>query len=103
MLNLKKLTLIDRLKNSVKALKGKPIGSVNFGVNISKCSECKYRIHSSEGRYFNSFSVGRSNGEPVKLVLSNLDANANELDCVVIMLDQTQLKSLIKSLESYLD
>ena len=81
-------------------LKGKPI---NFGINISKCSECKYRIHPSEGRYFNSCSVGRRNGEPVNLVLSNLDANTNELDWVVIMLEQTQLNGLIKALESYIE
>lgn len=81
-------------------LKSKPI---NFGINISKCSKCKYRIHPSEGRYFNSYSVGGRAGEPVRLVLSNLDANANELDWVVIMLEQPQLKSLIKMLESYLE
>ena len=39
----KKTTFIDRFKNAVKAFKGKPIGSVQFGVDVKRCDQCEYK------------------------------------------------------------
>lgn len=36
-------TLSDRCRNAINAFKGRPIGSVCFGVNITKCDECEYK------------------------------------------------------------
>lgn len=36
----KKLTFADRVRNAVKAFKGKPIGSVTYGIELTKCEEC---------------------------------------------------------------
>lgn len=37
----KKTTLWDRLKAAARAFKGKPAGSITFGLEIKRCSECK--------------------------------------------------------------
>lgn len=34
---IKKTTLADRLKRSVEAFKGEPIGSLYFGVDVKRC------------------------------------------------------------------
>lgn len=40
---IKKTTLADRLKRSVKAFKGEPIGSLYFGVDLRRCDQCEYK------------------------------------------------------------
>ena len=40
---IKKTTLADRLKRSVKAFKGEPIGSLYFGVDVKRCDQCEYK------------------------------------------------------------
>lgn len=41
--NPKRLTLIDRIRNSVKAFKGQPVGSLYFGVDVKRCDQCEYK------------------------------------------------------------
>lgn len=38
----KKLTFMDRVRNAVKAFRGSPIGSITYGVDVKRCSECEY-------------------------------------------------------------
>ena len=38
----KKTTLWDRLKAAARAFKGKPVGSLTFGLEIKRCDECEY-------------------------------------------------------------
>lgn len=40
---IKKTTLADRLKRSVKAFKGDPIESLYFGVDLRRCDQCEYK------------------------------------------------------------
>ena len=40
---IRKATLADRLKRSVEAFKGEPIGSLYFGVDVKRCDQCKYK------------------------------------------------------------
>ena len=40
---IKKTTLADRLKRSVKAFKGEPIGYFYFGVDVKRCDQCEYK------------------------------------------------------------
>ena len=40
---IKKITLADRLKRSVKAFKGNPVGNLYFGVDIRRCDQCEYK------------------------------------------------------------
>lgn len=40
---IRKTTLADRLKRSVKAFKGEPIGSLYFGVDVKRCDQCEYK------------------------------------------------------------
>ena len=37
---IKKLTFMDRICNAIKAFKGKPIGSVTYGLEITECKNC---------------------------------------------------------------
>lgn len=37
---MKKRTLLDRVRDAIRAFRGKSIGSVTFGVDVKKCSEC---------------------------------------------------------------
>lgn len=39
----KKPTLIDRLRAAINAFRGKPIGSISYGLEIRECSKCEYR------------------------------------------------------------
>lgn len=34
---------INRMKNAVKAFKGKPIDTLYFGVDLKRCDECEYK------------------------------------------------------------
>lgn len=36
----KKLTLLDRIYNAVRAFQGKPVGSITYGLELKECSEC---------------------------------------------------------------
>ena len=40
---IKKITLADRLKRSVTAFKGNPVGNLYFGVDIRRCDQCEYK------------------------------------------------------------
>lgn len=40
---LKVLTLKDRIRNAIKAFKGKEIGSIQFGVDVKRCDECEHK------------------------------------------------------------
>lgn len=40
MKKLKKRTLVDKFRDAVRAFRGSPIGSVTFGIDVKKCSEC---------------------------------------------------------------
>lgn len=37
---LKKRTLIDRIRDAIKAFRGKSIGSIQFGIDVKRCSDC---------------------------------------------------------------
>ena len=37
---MKKRTLLDRIRAAIRAFRGKPIGSVSFGIDVKRCSEC---------------------------------------------------------------
>ena len=39
----KKRTLIDKCRDAYRAFRGKQIGSLTFGIDVKKCSECEYR------------------------------------------------------------
>jgi hypothetical protein len=41
--NLKRTTIIDRFKNAVRAFRGKPIASVQYGMEIKRCDKCEYK------------------------------------------------------------
>ena len=40
---IKKTTLVDRVKRSVEAFKGNPVGNLYFGVDIKRCDQCEYK------------------------------------------------------------
>ena len=40
---IKKITLADRLKRSVTAFKGNPVGNLYFGVDIRRCDRCEHK------------------------------------------------------------
>lgn len=37
---IKRLTILDRFRNATRAFRGKEIGSISFGIDMKKCSEC---------------------------------------------------------------
>lgn len=37
------VTLMDRLKNAIRAFQGKPIQSISLGIDIKRCDECEYK------------------------------------------------------------
>ena len=39
----KKRTLIDKCRDAYRAFRGKQIGSLMFGIDVKKCSECEYK------------------------------------------------------------
>ena len=36
-------TLMDRIKNAIRAFQGKPIQSISLGVDVKRCDECEYK------------------------------------------------------------
>lgn len=47
---IKKRTLIDKCKDAYRAFRGKQLGSLTFGVDVKKCSECDYKNMVSVGK-----------------------------------------------------
>ena len=43
MTEIKKRTLFDKCRDAYRAFRGKQIGSLTFGIDIKKCSECDYK------------------------------------------------------------
>ena len=43
MTEIKKRTLFDKYRDAYRAFCGKQLGSLTFGVDVKKCSECDYR------------------------------------------------------------
>lgn len=41
--NMKRTTLMDRIKNAIRAFQGKPIQSISLGVDVKRCDECEYK------------------------------------------------------------
>lgn len=37
------VTLMDRIKNAIRAFKGKPIQSISLGIDVKRCDECEYK------------------------------------------------------------
>jgi hypothetical protein len=37
------VTLMDRLRNAIRAFQGKPIQSLSLGIDIKRCDECEYK------------------------------------------------------------
>ena len=42
-MNPKIRTFRDRIRDAIRAFKGKPIGSLTFGVDVRRCDKCEYR------------------------------------------------------------
>lgn len=40
---IRKTTLRTRIKNAINAFRGKPIGSIQYGLHIKRCDECDYK------------------------------------------------------------
>ena len=40
---LKQTTLLDRIKNAIRAFRGRPIQTVSFGIDVKRCDECEYK------------------------------------------------------------
>ena len=36
-------TFMDRIKNAIRAFKGKPIQSISLGIDVKRCDECEYK------------------------------------------------------------
>lgn len=41
--NINRTTLMDRIKNAVRAFQGKPIQSISLGLDVKRCDECEYK------------------------------------------------------------
>lgn len=40
---LKQTTLLDRIKNAIRAFQGKPIQTLYLGLDVKRCDECEYK------------------------------------------------------------
>ena len=40
---LKQTTLLDRIKNAIRAFQGKPIQTLSLGLDVKRCDECEYK------------------------------------------------------------
>ena len=40
---LQRTTFLDRIKNAINAFRDRPIGSVQYGIDIKRCDECEYK------------------------------------------------------------
>ena len=40
---LKQTGFLNRIRNAIKAFKGQPIGSIQYGLVINRCDECEYK------------------------------------------------------------
>ena len=41
--NIKIVTFRERIRRAIKAFKGEKVGSLDFGITVTKCSECEYK------------------------------------------------------------
>ena len=38
-----RITLMDRIKNAIRAFRGKPIQSISLGIDVKRCDECEHK------------------------------------------------------------
>jgi hypothetical protein len=43
MSKVKKTTLLDRIRDTVRAFQGKPKDTIDVGVRVHRCHECEYK------------------------------------------------------------
>lgn len=41
--NVSQITIMDRIRNAIRAFKAKPIQFVSLGVDVKRCNECEYK------------------------------------------------------------
>lgn len=95
---LKRTTLGDRLKAAIRAFKGTPIGSLQFGLEVKRCDECEYKNPVNWPDY-HDFDVGTDHNGHYFLSLHNgydTDEDADTSALGVFTLDQ--VKTLISNL-----
>ena len=44
-------TLMDRIRNTIRAFQGKPVGSIQFGIDVKRCDQCEYKSNASIGEH----------------------------------------------------
>lgn len=94
----KPTTLMDRIQSAIRAFKGKPIGSLQFGVEVKRCSECGYK-NPTNWPDFNDFDVGTDrNGHYYLHLHHGYDTNADEDYSALGVFTLDQVKTLISNL-----
>lgn len=94
----KRTTLSDRIRNVIRAFKGQQIGSLQFGVEVKRCSECEFRSPANWPD-FHDFDLGTDQNGTYFLSLHNgYDCDADE-DCSALgVFTLDQVKTLISNL-----
>ena len=44
---IKKMNFTDRLRNAIRAFKGKPISTLYLGMDVKRCDQCEYKAERS--------------------------------------------------------
>ena len=44
---LQRTSLLDRIKNAIRAFQGKPIQTLYLGLDVKRCDECEYKCNGS--------------------------------------------------------
>lgn len=69
-------TFMDRVRRAIRAFKGKPLGSLTFGVEVKQCKDCEFK------HFF-------ENEDPTKSVLYRCDGKACGAWCPNLNCDLT--------------
>ena len=96
----KPTTLGTRIRAAIRAFKGEPIGSLTFGIDIKKCSECNHK-NTPNLPDFHDFDVGTDHNGHYFLCLHNMnyDEPATDEDIQALgVFTLKQVETLISNL-----
>ena len=92
-------TLGDRIRNAIRAFKRKPAGSIQFGLDIKRCSECQFRSPANLPD-FHDFDVGTDQQGTYFISFHNgYDVDSEEDGSALGVFTLSQIKSLISTLK----
>ena len=91
------MSVKNRMWDAIRAFKGQPIGSLTFGVDIRKCSDCEYKNRSCQELH--EFGVGKTpDGKYILYLFNEGRYNGDRINDAMGVFNRQDIELLISKL-----